>query len=68
MNCHSDRMIKIRRHAQKKADREKAVGSGSSRSREQEARNHHGEHGVRLQLSVFLRDSTLTPTTSISRT
>ncbi|KDR75947.1 hypothetical protein GALMADRAFT_248760 [Galerina marginata CBS 339.88] len=42
MNCHNERMIKIRKHAQKKAERERANGgSGSSRSREQEARNFH---------------------------
>ncbi|PPQ68189.1 hypothetical protein CVT25_015021 [Psilocybe cyanescens] len=42
MNCHNERMIKIRKHAQKKAERERANGgSGSSRSREQDARNFH---------------------------
>ncbi|PPR07370.1 hypothetical protein CVT26_013686 [Gymnopilus dilepis] len=40
MNCHNERMIKIRKHAQKKAEREKANGgSASSRSREYESRN-----------------------------
>ncbi|KIY74283.1 RhoGAP-domain-containing protein [Cylindrobasidium torrendii FP15055 ss-10] len=36
MDCHNERMIKIRRHAQKKAEREKAAaagGSGSASSR-----------------------------------
>ncbi|KAF4620597.1 hypothetical protein D9613_000644 [Agrocybe pediades] len=42
MNCHNERMIKIRKHAQKKAERERANGgSGSSKSREHEARNFH---------------------------
>jgi hypothetical protein len=47
MNCHNERMIKIRKHAQKKAERERANGgSGSSRSREQEARNYHRDQDV----------------------
>jgi hypothetical protein len=53
MNCHSERMIKIRRHAQKKAERA-AGGSGSSRTREQEARNFHRENGVRLLESLSI--------------
>jgi hypothetical protein len=48
MNCHNERMIKIRKHAQKKAERERAAngGSGSSRSRETEARNIHRDQEV----------------------
>lgn len=44
MDCHNERMIKIRRHAQKKAEREKAAaagGSGSSSSRDGRARRDH---------------------------
>lgn len=52
MNCHNRRMIKLREHAQKKAERAKekaaANGSGSTKSREREARNFHQENGVRL--------------------
>ncbi|KAF9478638.1 RhoGAP-domain-containing protein [Pholiota conissans] len=45
MNCHNERMIKIRKHAQKKAERERANGgSGSSRSRDHDARNFHRDH------------------------
>ena len=46
MNCHNERMIKIRKHAQKKAEREKAQsGSASSKSREHDGKNqlHHTE-------------------------
>lgn len=32
MDCHNERMIKIRRHAQKKAEREKAAAAGGSAS------------------------------------
>jgi hypothetical protein len=39
-------MIKIRRHAQKKAEKERAAAGGSSRSRETDARNYHKEDGV----------------------
>ncbi|RDB16810.1 putative Rho-type GTPase-activating protein 3 [Hypsizygus marmoreus] len=52
MDCHSDRMIKIRKHTQKKAEREKAEkeriagGSGSTKSRERDARNYHRENGT----------------------
>ncbi|KAK0461358.1 uncharacterized protein EV420DRAFT_1640838 [Desarmillaria tabescens] len=45
MDCHSERMIKIRRHAQKKAERERAAaagGSGSSSSREARYRRDTG--------------------------
>jgi DNA-directed RNA polymerase subunit RPC12/RpoP len=41
MNCHNERMIKIRKHAQKKAEREKAQGgSASLKSRELGGNNH----------------------------
>lgn len=47
MSCHSERMIKIRKHTQKKAEREKANGgSGSSKSRERDGKNHHRENEV----------------------
>lgn len=45
MDCHSERMIKIRRHAQKKAERERAAaagGSGSTSSRETRYRRDTG--------------------------
>lgn len=43
MPCHNERMIKIRRHAQKKAEREKLMGgSADSKSRE----HHHRENEV----------------------
>ncbi|KAF8993695.1 hypothetical protein BDQ17DRAFT_125529 [Cyathus striatus] len=45
MNCHNERMIRMRKHTQKKAERERAGGSGSSKSREREARNFHKENG-----------------------
>ncbi|KAF4567660.1 hypothetical protein EYR40_006662 [Pleurotus pulmonarius] len=38
-------MIKIRRHAQKKAEKERSGGSGSSRSRDHAAREFHRENG-----------------------
>ncbi|KAJ6593819.1 hypothetical protein B0H19DRAFT_1092151 [Mycena capillaripes] len=39
MKCHNERMIKIRKHTQKKAEREKAAGGqGSTNSRERDAR------------------------------
>ncbi|TFL02525.1 hypothetical protein BDV98DRAFT_528221 [Pterulicium gracile] len=43
MNCHNDRMIKVRKHAQKKAERERAgaAASGSSRTRDTQARDYH---------------------------
>lgn len=51
MKCHSERMIKIRKHAQKKAEREKAVGgSGLIKSRERDASNNHRENGVSLDV------------------
>lgn len=51
MKCHNDRMIKIRKHAQKKAERA-AGGSGSTKSRERDASNWHREDGV-CSLSLF---------------
>ncbi|KAH7928896.1 RhoGAP-domain-containing protein [Leucogyrophana mollusca] len=60
MKCHNDRMARIRRHAQKKREREKAAGgSGSSSTRESEAREHLKENGG-LGLS-----SALSPPSSI---
>ncbi|KAF8906585.1 hypothetical protein CPB84DRAFT_1675734 [Gymnopilus junonius] len=57
MNCHSERMIKIRKHAQKKAEREKANGgSASSRTREYESRNYHRDQDVRMH-SLSIRDN-----------
>ncbi|KAG6862218.1 hypothetical protein C0995_002148 [Termitomyces sp. Mi166 len=50
MNCHNERMAKIRSHMQKKAERERekrAGGSGSTKSRERAARDHHaGNNGT----------------------
>ncbi|KIJ68054.1 hypothetical protein HYDPIDRAFT_107662 [Hydnomerulius pinastri MD-312] len=47
MNCHNERMAKIRRHAQRKREKEKAAGgSGSSSTREREAREFLGENGM----------------------
>ncbi|KAG5221342.1 signal transducer [Salix suchowensis] len=43
MDCHNERMIKIRRHAQKKAEKERNGGSASSRDRA--AREFHRENG-----------------------
>jgi hypothetical protein len=55
MNCHNERMIKIRKHAQKKAEREKAVGgSGSSKSRDRDAGHYHRENEVSLAVSSML--------------
>jgi len=51
MNCHNDRMAKIRRHAQKKREREKEKekAGGSSKSRERPGTGHGaGEFGVRF--------------------
>src|ERR1700691_1858082 len=44
MNCHNERMAKIRRHAQKKREKEKA--GGSSKSRDRGAGGGAGEFGV----------------------
>ncbi|KAF8070211.1 signal transducer [Lyophyllum atratum] len=52
MNCHNERMARIRNHVQKKAERErekKAGGSGSTKSREREARKFHAENGPERQ-------------------
>ncbi|KAF5385915.1 hypothetical protein D9615_002478 [Tricholomella constricta] len=49
MNCHNERMTRIRNHVQKKAERERekrAGGSGSTKSREREARKYHAENGT----------------------
>jgi hypothetical protein len=45
MNCHNERMIKIRKHAQKKAEREKAQGGSTLKSRDHGGKNqlHHSE-------------------------
>ncbi|KAG6917422.1 hypothetical protein DXG01_002507 [Tephrocybe rancida] len=51
MNCHNDRMAKIRSHVQKKAEREREKrtgGSGSSKSRDRVARDHHAGTGLSL--------------------
>ncbi|KAF7970388.1 hypothetical protein HWV62_24253 [Athelia sp. TMB] len=45
MNCHNERMAKIRRHAQKKKEREKAGGS-SSKSKSRERGGTAGELGA----------------------
>lgn len=47
MKCHNDRMIRIRKHTQRKAERERAAGgSGNSKSRE---RQYHREGAVRVE-------------------
>jgi hypothetical protein len=62
MNCHSDRMIKIRKHAQKKAEREKvAGGGGSTKPRERNTAHYHKENGVRSVGCLWSRLFTLTP-------
>jgi Rho-type GTPase-activating protein 1/2 len=55
MNCHNDRMAKIRRHAQKKAEKErlekeKAAGTGASRANVCISRSH----GLFHILTVFV--------------
>ncbi|KAF9227151.1 RhoGAP-domain-containing protein [Gyrodon lividus] len=45
MTCHNERMAKIRRHAQRKREKDKAA-SASSLTREREAREFLGENGV----------------------
>lgn len=49
MNCHNERMINLRKHTQRKAERERerAGGSGSMKSRDREAKNYHRENEVR---------------------
>ena len=55
MGCHNERMAKIRRHAQKKREKEKAAGSSKSRERTP------GEFGVCFtELEVMLTVRTLT--------
>lgn len=71
MKCHNERMIRIRKHTQKKAERERAQGgSGSSKSRERLAREHHRENTASLaqlfclpsySLSTRLLPGTTTP-------
>jgi hypothetical protein len=52
MPCHNERMIKIRKHAQKKAEREKALGSNSSsKLRDREAGHFHQQNEVGLATS-----------------
>ncbi|GLB37138.1 putative protein kinase C conserved region 1 (C1) domains (Cysteine-rich domains) [Lyophyllum shimeji] len=49
MNCHNERMARIRNHVQRKAERERekrAGGSGSTKSREREASRFHAENGT----------------------
>lgn len=47
MTCHNERMAKIRRHAQRKREREKAAeGSASSLTRDREAREALAENAV----------------------
>ncbi|KAG1900574.1 RhoGAP-domain-containing protein [Suillus fuscotomentosus] len=47
MTCHNERMAKIRRHAQRKREREKAAeGSASSLTREREAREALADNAV----------------------
>lgn len=55
MNCHNERMAKIRRHAQKKKERERAASSTNSKSRERggsvgDRGGSAGEFGVRILL------------------
>ncbi|KAF9461310.1 hypothetical protein BDZ94DRAFT_1264138 [Collybia nuda] len=47
MNCHNERMINLRKHTQRKAERERAAGgSNSTKSREREARSFHRDNEV----------------------
>ncbi|KAF6759983.1 hypothetical protein DFP72DRAFT_882886 [Ephemerocybe angulata] len=82
MKCHNERMIRIRKHTQKKAERERAQGgSGSSKSRERVARDHHREntappspapdsqtHGSNSQHSNHHNDTSRPPPPSRSNT
>ncbi|KAG5642442.1 hypothetical protein DXG03_002789 [Asterophora parasitica] len=64
MNCHNDRMARIRNHVQKKAERERekrAGGSGSTKSREREARKFHAENGPPSPASTGPRPSSSKP-------
>ncbi|KXN90650.1 Beta-chimaerin [Leucoagaricus sp. SymC.cos] len=45
MKCHNERMIKIRKYTQKKAERERNRGSGSSRTRDRDPRKYHQDSG-----------------------
>lgn len=47
MNCHNERMAKIRRHAQKKKEKEKAGGLAKSRERAN-GTGGAGEFGVSI--------------------
>ncbi|EKM80911.1 hypothetical protein AGABI1DRAFT_119462 [Agaricus bisporus var. burnettii JB137-S8] len=40
MSCHNERMIKIRKYTQKKAERERNAGGESGRARDRDARNY----------------------------
>lgn len=54
MTCHNERMAKIRRHAQRKREREKAAeGSASSSTREREAREFLAENAVSSRPSAI---------------
>ncbi|KAF9241830.1 RhoGAP-domain-containing protein [Melanogaster broomeanus] len=64
MTCHNERMTKIRRHAQRKMEREKAA-SASSSTREREAREFLGENGAHKFLD---RSQALSPPSSIQST
>ncbi|KAH7888929.1 RhoGAP-domain-containing protein [Phlebopus sp. FC_14] len=66
MNCHNERMAKIRRHAQRKREKEKAAGgSGSSSTREREAREFLGENGVLDQSHVLSPPSSVRSKASV---
>ncbi|KAG1812065.1 uncharacterized protein BJ212DRAFT_1277185 [Suillus subaureus] len=58
MTCHNERMAKIRRHAQRKREREKAAeGSASSSTREREAREFLAENAVSDRQQAVSRPS-----------
>lgn len=46
MKCHNERMIKIRKYTQKKAERERHGGGSSSKSRDRDPRNHAPDSSV----------------------
>ncbi|KAJ3571769.1 hypothetical protein NP233_g3538 [Leucocoprinus birnbaumii] len=52
MNCHNERMIKIRKYTQKKAERERQAGGGSSRNRDRDPRNQLPDSGLTGQDSL----------------
>lgn len=61
MTCHNERMAKIRRHAQRKREREKAAeGSASSSTREREAREFLAENVVSDRHKAILPPSSST--------